>query len=327
MELAAGSVREGKTLRYFATPAARAAIGIEQFPHDVYDIARELFLGESLEDLAVAIRQHAVNDRLFRRKLLHGVLIAGGGEQFGDEAQGKRPRGELHELQLQAAAPRFEVRKDFAAGLPLLPVLAADGLKRLFCFLLRVGGPRQRVRQGGAVFFCPSELALLGVELRLQRRDLRVGRDGRHLLREAGLKDAGVGNEPLGQVEPQQRLDRAAEGNLCRVFVGEETDLLGVEEEELGNAQRDDFLHEVGPVVGGALVLNAVPANTNPLAKRAAPLLPGAMHLVGMSRSWVWNSKNSSSWPQTSESSPQSSRRSRPSSDVPLGNGCPVISS
>ena len=66
-------------------------IGIEHFPHDVQHILRELFFGQALEDVAVAIGQHAVDDRSFGCPPLDRILLLGETEQFGDEDQPERP--------------------------------------------------------------------------------------------------------------------------------------------------------------------------------------------------------------------------------------------
>ena len=73
------------------------------------------------------------------------------------------------------------------------------------------------------------------------------GRPG--LLRQPGLEDGGVGDQPLDDVQPQQRLDRRPERLAAALVLGQRPDLLGVEEEELGDLERDELLDQLGPVV------------------------------------------------------------------------------
>ena len=75
---------------------------------------------------------------------------------------------------------------------------------------------------------------------------------------DSASRTAGVGDQALGDVEAQQRLDRRAQHLAAGLVLGQRADLLGVEEEELRDLEREEVLDELAPVLGVPAVGQAI---------------------------------------------------------------------
>ncbi len=92
--------------------------------------------------------------------------------------------------------------------------------------------------------------------------------------------DGGVGDQALGDVEPEERLHGRPQHLAAGLVLGERADLLGVEEEELRDLQREEVLDELAPVLGVPAVGQAVERDLELLPHLAALHGPGPADLV-----------------------------------------------
>ena len=95
----------------------------------------------------------------------------------------------------------------------------------------------------------------------------------------AALEDPQVVLQAVHQVEPEQRVDGGADDPGGVLAFGEFLDLLAVEEEEVGDADRQVGLDGFVPVLGQQLVGLAVPADAEGLLDALGALTPGALQL------------------------------------------------
>ena len=72
------------------------------------------------------------------------------------------------------------------------------------------------------------------------------------------FQDGGVGDQALGDIEAQERLDGRPQHLAAGLILGQRADLLRVEEEELRDLQREEVLDELAPVLGVPAVGQAI---------------------------------------------------------------------
>ncbi len=131
-------------------------------------------------------------------------------------------------------------------------------------------------RQGRQRFLAFTEDFFEGGNLLLMLRGPRP-------LRQPGPEDRAVGDEPLDDVESEQRLDGGAERLAAGFFFRERADLLGVEEEQLRNVERKEVLDQLRPIVREPLVGHTVLEDPQFLAYSPVEILPGAADVVKVS--------------------------------------------
>ena len=240
-------------------------------PHDG---RRRLQLGEQGQELVVPLGEQPADDLGLGRFRLAFVLALDGSEQVAHQAErqlggGERdePRLALADLLLERSSIRRlrSSRASPSAGRPppgtphpaaRIPTLV---LSRTFSCSLRavfraaisaVSRPRSRVRG---------------------RRDPRAAWRPRRRGGQPRFEDGGVGDQALGDVEAQQRLDGRPQHLAAGLVLGERSDLLRVEEEELRDLQREEVLDELAPVLRVPAIGQAIERHLELLPHLACP--------------------------------------------------------
>ena len=131
---------------------------------------------------------------------------------------------------------------------------------------------------------CPHPIQLdrelLDLVLELGAVILRLR--GFHLLSQIRFHDTRVGNQALGDIEAQQRLDRRAQHLAARLIFSQRADLLGVKKEELRDFEREEVLDELVPVLGMPAVDYTIQQHAELLAHLAALHVPGSTDVINM---------------------------------------------
>ncbi len=196
-------------------------------------------------------------------------------EQIRNEQERQVARGQGDQLPAQFLLLAHHDPKPGLPLLPGLPVCAPSGRERLLRLLQIRFRPQSAVLQrgslrdedGNASLGFPDELLKscnLGLMLRRPRSP-----------GQPGLQDRAVGDQPLDDVEAQQRFDGRPEGLAAALVLGQRADLLGVEEEQLRDVQRQEVLDQLRPVVRKPRVVQPVLKDPQLLAHPAVRDGPG----------------------------------------------------
>jgi hypothetical protein len=100
------------------------------------------------------------------------------------------------------------------------------------------------------------------------------------LLEQPGLDNGRIANQPLDNVQPQQRLDGAAQGCTAGGVLGQRADLLAVEKEELRDFQRHQLLDHLRPASLQRVVDKAIAEHQQGFAQPVALDAPFAPDFV-----------------------------------------------
>ncbi len=208
------------------------------------------------------------------------VLLGNAAKQAGQKGQRQSAGGQCSQLPLDSLFLVPDLPKSLLPRLSLFPVLSAAGRKTPLRLADRCQGPVALGFQCGGLLADGGKLRVMDLNLRFQFGDLARLLVRADLAEEARFHGRGVGDQPLGQVEPQQRFDGGAEDRAATLVLGQETDFLGVEEEQLRDAQRHQFLDHLVPVVRKPAVADAIAGDVQFLGHFLPAEAPGAADLV-----------------------------------------------
>jgi hypothetical protein len=105
---------------------------------------------------------------------------------------------------------------------------------------------------------------------------------GFQALREPRFEGRRVRDQPLGDIEAQQRFDGRPEHLAAGLVLGERANLLRVEEEELRDLQGEEVLDELAPMLGVPAIGLAIQRDLKLLAHLPPLHAPGPAHVVNV---------------------------------------------